>query len=252
MPRPTPNGCPTPVRDLVPFQFQEVQLKEACWMDGKPWFTRRAIGEFLGYLDPKDAIQAIIRRNPHIDEPQWSVASKLKATDGKEYETRVYDPIGLQLIIFESRQPKARAYKVAVAHLVWAYMQGQLRPPVEIGYGPQLRALDLVPQGQKMLAVDVLAKEQHCGRSTIYRHRTMLRAGLDPSRKRYPTLMERWERQFPHERRLAVAALRQGWSAIRVWREVLSASLKPSLHMVRALGQRLRSVESQEDALNAC
>lgn len=221
-------------------------------MDGKPWFTRRAIGEFLGYPQPNQAIRLILKRNSHLG--QWATVVNLTTVEGGHPVTRdieVFDPIGLQLIIFESRQPKARAYKVAVAHLVWAYMQGQLRPPVEIGYGPQLRALDLVPQGQKLLAVDVLAEEKQCGRSTIYRHRTMLRAGLDPSHKRYPTLLERWERQFPHEKRLVVAALLQGWSAIRVWREVLSASLQPSLHMVRALGQRLHQIESREGAPNA-
>lgn len=240
----------TPVRDLVPFRFQDIQLKEACWMNGKPCFTRRAIGEFLEYAGSQSqkAVDKIIERNPHIR--QWSVTVNLTVTDGKAYETEVFDPIGLQLIIFESRQPKARAYKVAVAHLVWAYMHGQLRPPVDHGYGPQLRALDLVPQGQKLLAVDALAGETRCGRSTIYRHRTLLRAGIDPSRKRYPTLLERWERHFPREKALVLAALQQGWSALRVWREVLCASVQPSLHMVRALNQRVGAMREIEGALH--
>jgi transposase len=52
----------------------------------------------------------------------------LATTDGKKYDTRLYDPIGLQLIIFESRQPKAIQFKVAVAHLVCAYAKGDLKP----------------------------------------------------------------------------------------------------------------------------
>lgn len=254
MSRPTPNVCPTHVRDLVPFQFQDIQLKEACWMNGKPWFTRRAIGEFLGYAGAhaRRAVAKIIERNPHIQ--QFATHVNLTTVEGGRPVTReieVFDPIGLQLIIFESRQPKATG------------LQGGRRPSgLGLYAGPAPSAgRDWVwpatpsprfgAAGTEVLAVDVLADEKQCGRSTIYRHRTMLRAGVDPSRKRYPTLMDRWERQFPHEKRLVVAALLRGWSAMHVWREVLSASLKPSLHMVRALGHRLRHAESQEGALNA-
>lgn len=118
--------------DFHPFIFDQVRLKEACWINGVPYFTRRAIGEFLGYATPKQSIRKIIERNPYIDDDRWSVVVKLTTTDGKEYWTRVYNPIGLQLIMFESRQPKARFYKVAVAHFVYAFTRGEVSAPRNI------------------------------------------------------------------------------------------------------------------------
>lgn len=231
------------VGSLVPFDWQDIRLKEACWLNGKPYYTRRAIGIFLEYAGSRSqkAVDKIIERNSHIR--QWAVTVKLTATDGKDYETEVYDPIGLQLICFESRQPKAIAYKVAVAHLVWAYVNGQLRPPVDPGYRQALRAISTVPHGQKDLAVQALAETRVCSRRTVYRHRRMEREGRDPSVKRYPSLLDRWDRWFPREKALVLVALDQGMSVVRIWRDVLSAAAKPSLYMVRALAHRLRSHE---------
>ncbi|MFQ5647505.1 MAG: hypothetical protein ACE5GM_11295 [bacterium] len=112
--------------ELIPFSFNDVNLSESCWIDGKPYFTRRAVGEWLEYPQPHQGIKNIIKRNPHIRDSQWSVVVSLTTTDGKTYEQEVYDPIGLQLIIMESRQPKAKEYKIAVAKLVYAYMTGEL------------------------------------------------------------------------------------------------------------------------------
>ncbi|WP_027358395.1 BRO-N domain-containing protein [Desulforegula conservatrix] len=128
---------------FTPFTYLDVSLKESVYINNVPYFTRKAIGEWLGYDRPQEAIDKIIRRNPHIDNPEWSttvkltvvqaswksVPPKLRDTEGhdhtpqtgvydREIETRVYDPIGLQLIVFESRQPKAIQYKIAVAKLV--------------------------------------------------------------------------------------------------------------------------------------
>lgn len=229
----------TTVRALVPFSFEGIDLKESCWLNGKPYSSGRAIGELLQYEHPHQAIQTIISRNPHINDPRWSVVLNLRTTDGKEYETRVYDPIGVQLITFESRQPKARAYKVAVAHMVWACMNGQLRPPVDPSYAAQLRALDLLPRGQKGLQARVLAQMKDCSTGTICRHRTMVREGRDPSRKCHWTSMDHWNRRFPREKALVVAALAEGWTKTRIHREALASPGKPTLYMVCALAKRL-------------
>lgn len=101
-------------------------MKESCWIEGKPYFTRRAIGEFLEYGHPDRAIHKITERHSHID--QFSVLVNLTSTDGKIYEQRVYDPIGLQLIINKSDKPQAVKFQIIVAHLVLAIMQGKLVP----------------------------------------------------------------------------------------------------------------------------
>lgn len=117
--------------NIIPFKYQGIALKESCWIDGVPFFTRRTIGEFLEYKHPRWAINNIINRNPHIDDPRWSTVLSLSTVEGDREVTRsakIYNPIGLQLIIFESRQKKAIQYKIAVANLVWALMNGQLKP----------------------------------------------------------------------------------------------------------------------------
>lgn len=113
---------------IIPFSYEGISLRESFWQAGKPYFSARAIGEFLEYSEPVRDINRIVRRNPHIDDPRWSVVAKLATTDGKKYDTRLYDPIGLQLIMFKSNQPKAIQYQVAAAHLIVAYMNGELKP----------------------------------------------------------------------------------------------------------------------------
>jgi hypothetical protein len=113
---------------MVPFEYGGVSLREAVYIHGAPYFTRRAIGEYLEYKDPQKAIDNIISRNPHINNSEWSTALKLRAVEGSRLvkrETRVYNVVGLQLITFESRQPKAIQYKIAVAKLVADMMNGE-------------------------------------------------------------------------------------------------------------------------------
>lgn len=118
--------------NIIPFFFNDsrtnllIALQESCWIDGKPYFTGQAIGDFLEYNHPRRSINNIIERNPHINDKAWSVDIKLMSTDGKMYVTRVYDPIAFQLIINKSNQPKAIALQVAVAHLVVAFLNGSL------------------------------------------------------------------------------------------------------------------------------
>lgn len=113
---------------MVPFRYGGVDLQESVYIQGAPYFTRRAIGEWLEYKDPQKAIDNIINRNPHINNSEWSTPLKLRGVEGNrtvERDTRVYSPIGLQLIVFESRQPKAIQYKIAVAKLVADMMSGE-------------------------------------------------------------------------------------------------------------------------------
>ena len=109
--------------NLKKFDYNGVQLSEACWIKGTPYFTRRAIGEWLGAEHPRQYVGNIVKRNPYIRD--YSVVLNLRTTDGKKYDTEAYDPIGMQLIIMESHLPKAIRYKVAVAKLVHDMMTGK-------------------------------------------------------------------------------------------------------------------------------
>ncbi|MCP3942190.1 MAG: Bro-N domain-containing protein [Desulfobacteraceae bacterium] len=126
-----------PIKFQAPFKFHQfeygdIQIKEATHINGTPYFTRRAIGEWLEYKKPQEAIDKIIKRSPHISNLEWAIEVELTTVQstGKKkrtpqtgvyahsYNVEIYNPIGLQLIVFESRQPRAVEYKIAVARLV--------------------------------------------------------------------------------------------------------------------------------------
>lgn len=104
---------------ITPFVLGEISLSQTVMVGGVPHGTRYAIGEFLDYADPQKAIDNILSRNPHIEA--WSVPLKLRGTDGKNYDTFVYHPIGFLLIVMESGQPRAHEMKQAVAEFVFRY-----------------------------------------------------------------------------------------------------------------------------------
>jgi len=177
-------------QSFYPFIFQNIRLKEACWLDDEPYFTRRAIGEWLEY-SPKTqdrAIAKIIERNSHIN--QFSVLVKLTSADGKKYEQNVYNPIGFQLIVFESRQPKAKAYKIMVAHLVYAFMKGDVQPPRSLEMvRAQIQceeASALKIPAERAIAVNYLAEYYKKHRGTVYRWIQRIDQGESLQRKPNP------------------------------------------------------------------
>jgi transposase-like protein len=168
------------MNELISFSFHGVNLKETCWIGRKPYFTRRAIGEWLEYVRPRPdvAIAKIVAKNPHIKT--FAVVTRLVTTDGKEYDIEAYDPIGLQLIVMESKQPKAIVYKIAVAHLVLAYINGELkpmRPPHQkmVTAIEAFKEIETIPHGYKADAVKKHSTEIGITTSTFYRWRRRLR-----------------------------------------------------------------------------
>lgn len=105
--------------ELAPFAWGDISLSQTTYVNGVPCATRQAIGEWLEYADPQKAVDNILARNPHVE--RHSVPLKLRAADGKEYDTTVYHPIGFLLIVMESGTAKAKAMKEAVAEFVWRF-----------------------------------------------------------------------------------------------------------------------------------
>ena len=112
---------------LSHFIFDAIELTEVVHLDGIPHVTRAAIGRWLEYADPQRAVDKILERNPHLET--WGTPVKLTGMGGaRDYETRVYHPIGFLLIIMESGQPVAHEMKEAVASFVWNYNRQPLAP----------------------------------------------------------------------------------------------------------------------------
>ena len=105
--------------EISNFIWGDIALSQVAYVDGIPHATRAAIGEWLEYADPQKGIDNLLDRNSYIEA--HSVPLKLTATDGKNYDTFVYHPIGFLLIVMESGQPKAIEMKQAVAKFVWHF-----------------------------------------------------------------------------------------------------------------------------------
>src|SRR5690625_3062033 len=89
------------------------------------FMTREQIGQALEYSDPRDSIRRIHSRNKErLDK--FSVGVKLSATDGKLYETIVYDEKGIYEIIRRSAQPKADEFYDWVYGLLSKLRKGEL------------------------------------------------------------------------------------------------------------------------------
>ena len=82
------------------------------------YMTREQVGKALEYADPQKAIDNVHSRNfDRLDV--LSVPLKLRATDGKPYNTRVYTLRGVMEICRLSRQPKADKF----IDFVWDVME---------------------------------------------------------------------------------------------------------------------------------
>ncbi len=78
--------------------------------DGKDfWMTREQVGAALEYSDPNRAISKLhSRKKARLDK--FSAVVKLTTTDGKAYDTTVYNRKGIMEICRHSDQPKADAF----------------------------------------------------------------------------------------------------------------------------------------------
>lgn len=73
------------------------------------FMTREQIGRALNYSDPLRAVSKIHSRNPERLN-QFSAVTKLTTTDGKRYETTIYNQKGIYEICRWSRQDKANDF----------------------------------------------------------------------------------------------------------------------------------------------
>lgn len=88
------------------------------------WMTREQIGAALGYADPVRAISRVHERNKdRLD--RFSVVVKLTTTDGKSYDTTVYNAKGIYEICRWSRQPKANAFYDWVYEVLESLRKGE-------------------------------------------------------------------------------------------------------------------------------
>jgi len=98
---------------------------------GEPHMSGEAIGMALEYSNPRNAIKDIYRRN-HEELNEYSVGRKLRSTDGKMYETRIYSEEGVMIITMRSNQPVARDLRRWFVQIIKAHRHNMLEAPGQI------------------------------------------------------------------------------------------------------------------------
>ena len=101
--------------------------------NGEVYMTRNQIGTALEYANPNDAIRLIHRKNSERLDA-FSVSFKLNGTDGKLYNTVLYNEKGIYEIMRKSNQPKADEFYDFVYDVIEGLRKGELQITQKASY----------------------------------------------------------------------------------------------------------------------
>jgi len=90
------------------------------------FMTTEQLAQGLGYKSKK-GVENLVLRNPYLKKREFSVTLKLKATDGKQYDTRVFTFDGIQEIgMIAPNSANARKFREWIRTILKAYYKGEL------------------------------------------------------------------------------------------------------------------------------
>lgn len=69
-----------------------------------------------------------VSRNPYLKDKEFSVSLKMRGTDGKMYDTRVFTEDGIYEITMLSGQPKAKEFRAWIRRILKELRRGEVRP----------------------------------------------------------------------------------------------------------------------------
>lgn len=135
--------------------------------NGDVFMTREQIGQALEYSEPMIAIGKIHKRHEKRLK-QFSVLTKLVNSDGKQYETYIYNEKGIYEIIRKSQQPKADEFYDFVYDLLEKLRKGGLKvvqtePKLPSNYKEALIALLEKEEEREQLELANKQKDQIIG-----------------------------------------------------------------------------------------
>lgn len=135
------------------------------------WFTRDEIGSVLGYADPRQSIANIHNRHKERFSDK-SVQINLICTDGKSYDTTVYNFKGVMEICRWSKQPKADMVMVTVMLAFAEYERDMIVERTSMGKAMKREHDPDWREGRKLKEIDneqfeKLAQKQKDGLITV-------------------------------------------------------------------------------------
>lgn len=112
--------------------------------NGKFYFTAEQIGKALGYSDPAHDVNRLYRQNI-LELQDFSVGTKLVSTDGKAYEKRVFDEMGLYILCMLARTQTAQSFRRQVARVLTELREQRLQNAKQL----VLETILGMPKGQR-------------------------------------------------------------------------------------------------------
>ncbi len=105
------------------FNFNEVQC-DIYSKDNEVFMTINQLAEVLGYKDRK-GIEKIIERNNYLKDKEFSVTDNLSATDGKQYNMRLFTEDGIYEITMLSKTETGKKFRKVVRGIIKSLRKGE-------------------------------------------------------------------------------------------------------------------------------
>lgn len=105
------------------FKFNEVEC-DIYSKDNEVFMTINQLAEVLGYKDRK-GIEKMIERNQYLKDKEFSVTDKMSATDGKEYNTRVFTEDGIYEITMLSKTETGKKFRKVIRGIIKSIRKGE-------------------------------------------------------------------------------------------------------------------------------
>ncbi len=90
------------------------------------YMTIDQIATCLEYSNGRKGIENVIARNEYLKNEEFSVTLKLRATDGKQYNTRVFTEDGIYEVTMIAKTEKAKQFRAWVRKLLKALRSGEI------------------------------------------------------------------------------------------------------------------------------
>lgn len=90
------------------------------------YMTIDQIAACLEYSNGRKGIENVIARNEYLKNEEFSVTLKLRATDGKQYNTRVFTEDGIYEVTMLAKTEKAKQFRAWVRKLLKSLRSGEV------------------------------------------------------------------------------------------------------------------------------
>lgn len=106
-------------------KFGDVEYN--IYSDNKEMYmTSEQLGECLGFSNGRKGIDNIVARNEYLNSPEFSVTLKLRATDGKCYNTRVFTEDGIYEVTMLAKTEVAKEFRARVRMVLKGIRSGEI------------------------------------------------------------------------------------------------------------------------------